>query len=248
MKRRFRDFVKPRFSFPSMEPYDDDLKSVGGRLKSALVAAKMKQKTLAGHFGVTEQAVSQWFRNETSFDKGKLFELANMLKVRPEWILDGTLPREVPTVPENFELTVPDLNIQQWPFDVPILGGASCGDDGLFELNGQTLDYARRPPRLSGAKGVYALFVHGESMSPWREPGELVYVHPHQPVKIGDYVVVQMVPEPGKPSAAYIKRLVRRTADKLVLMQFNPREEKTLPMKKVKAIHRIMSWSELMGI
>ena len=146
-------------------------------------------------------------------------------------------------------LTTPEINIQSMPRDVPILGGASCGENGLFELNGQTLDHVRRPPRLIGVKDIYALYVHGESMAPWREPGGLVYVHPHQPVKIGDYVVVQLVAE-GHDStpAAYIKRLVRRTADQLILMQYNPRIELKLPAKKIKAVHRIMDWDELMGI
>lgn len=152
-------------------------------------------------------------------------------------------------VPEVPPVTMPDINIQQWNRDVPILGGAACGEDGVFELNGQILDHARRPPRLIGAKDIYALYVHGISMSPWREPGGLVYVHPGQPVKIGDYVVVQMIPDgPEALPAAYIKKLVRRTADKLVLFQWDPRGEKTLPTKKVKSIHRIMDWDELMGI
>lgn len=162
-------------------------------------------------------------------------------------VKDATPSKDkVPDVPA---LTTSDINIQSMPRDVPILGGGACGEDGLFELNGQILDHARRPPRLIGVRDIYALYVHGISMSPWREPGGLVYVHPHQPVKIGDYVVVQMMPE-GADSlpAAYIKKLVRRTAEKLVLLQFSPREEKTLPAKKVKAVHRIMDWDELMGI
>jgi phage repressor protein C with HTH and peptisase S24 domain len=259
VKRRFRDFVKPGFSLdPMIKP--EDLATVSGRLRSALQAAGKRQRDLATHFSVSEQAVSQWFRNESVPDMAKMFDLAKLLGVRAEWILHGTEPRTDPTtqaaaanssgfVAKVPELTVPEINIQQWPRDVPILGGAACGEDGLFEFNGQTLDHARRPPRLLGVAGIYSLYIHGESMAPWREPGELVYVHPHQPVKIGDYVVVQMEPEgPGALPAAYIKKLQRRTAEKLVLAQFNPAEEKTLPMKKVRAIHRIMGWSELMGI
>lgn len=238
-----------------MEKGKEDLQTIGGRLRSALAAAGLRQKALAAHFNVTEQAVSQWFRNETAPDMGKMFELEKLLAVRAEWLLHGTEPRAAAAVNGDLteaekELFTPtDLNIQQWSRDVPILGGASCGEYGLFEFNGQTLDHARRPPRLVGVKGIYALYVHGESMVPWREPGELVYVHPHQPVKIGDYVVVQMVPEgPEALPAAYIKRLIRRTAERLVLVQFNPREEKSLPMKKVKSIHRIMGWSEILGL
>lgn len=248
MKRRFRDFVKPCFSFSNMEKAED-LTTLGGRLRSALKSKEgMRQRTIAAHFGITEQAVSQWFRNETAPDIDKIFALAELLNVRVEWLKDGTLPRFSAEFGHD-PVALPEINIQQWSRDVPILGGAFCGEDGLFEMNGQTLDYARRPPRLIGAKGIYALYVQGDSMSPWREPGGLVYVHPHQPVKIGDYVVVQMAPEgPDTLPAAYIKRLVRRTADKLVLLQFNPREEKTLAAKKVKTVHRILDWDEMMGV
>lgn len=233
----------------------EDLGTVGGRLRAAATAAEMRQKRIAAHFKVSEQAVSQWFRDETVPDMGKMFELEKLLGVRAEWLLHGTEPRAAVTVSKELPeaekelLTEQRLNIQQWPRDVPILGGASCGEDGLFEFNGQVLDRARRPPRLVGVKEIYALYVHGESMVPWREPGELVYVHPNQPVKVGDYVVVQMVPEGSDATpAAYIKKLVRRTADRLVLAQFNPMEEKSLQMKKVKSIHRIMGWSELLGL
>lgn len=232
-----------------------DLATFGGRLKAALIAAEVKQRTVATHFGVSEQAVSQWVRTATAPETDKIFDLARLLGVNAEWLLHGKEPRDATSIPSSgtgkspSEVTMPDINVRQWTRDVPILGGAACGEDGLFELNGQTLDHARRPPRLIGVPGIYALYVHGDSMSPWREPSHLVYVHPGQPIKVGDYVVVQMEPDDeGALPAAYIKKLVRRTSDKLVLAQFNPREEKTLPMRKVRAIHRIMDWSELMEI
>jgi phage repressor protein C with HTH and peptisase S24 domain len=135
------------------------------------------------------------------------------------------------------------------PRDLPILGGGACGEDGLFEFNGQELDRARRPPRLAGVKDAYALFVQGHSMAPWREHGDLVYVHPHLPVKIGDYVVVQLKQErDGGHFPAYIKRLVRRSERECRLLQYDPRKEITIPTSKIALIHRILDWSELMGL
>lgn len=254
VKPRFDDFVKSGFSFIPMEKAEN-LATVGGRLRAALRAAGKLGRDLASHFQVSEQAVSQWLRNETKPEMAKIFALAEFLGVRAEWILDGSMPRVAALPPkavvdDKSSDDVLSINIHNWPLDVPILGGGACGEDGVFEFNGQTLGYARRPPKFQGAKDIYALYVQGESMSPWRETGDLVYVHPHQPVKIGDYVVVEMVSDkPGDPTRpAFIKRLVRRTADKLVLEQYHPREEKTLPAKKIKAIHRIIGWSELMGI
>lgn len=259
VKPRFLAEVKPSFRLlatDSRETLVEDLNSVGGRLRAALKAAGMRQREVAAHFNVSEQAVSQWFRNETEPDRSKMFAVARLLRVRPEWIANGALPREAAEEPTQKlhvsgeePVTGHEINIQQFPRDLPILGSASCGEDGLFEFNGQALDHARRPPRLKNVQGAYALYVAGTSMSPWREPGQLVFVHPHQPVKVGDYVVVQLHPErPGEVPHAYIKMLVRRTAKDLKLLQYSPREEKIVPMAQVKAIHRIMDWSELLGL
>lgn len=247
VKRRFRDFVKPCFSFPAMDK-SEDLKTMGGRLKAALAVAGMRQKALASHFSVTEQAVSQWMRNESEPDMGKMFELAKVLGVKAEWIMHGTLPREAQTAaPLPAETT--DLNISAMPLDLPVRGSAGCGEDGLFEMNGEILDRVRRPPRLMGVRDAYALWISGVSMAPWREHGGLVVVHPHMPVRINDYVVVQLQPESdGAPIPAYIKRLVRRTAASVHLLQYNPNKEISIPTKKIVAVHRILDWDEAMGI
>lgn len=181
---------------------------------------------------------------------------ADFYRVNLEWLLTGRgeMKRagaaDMPVKAGAKEPPRPqDLNIKSFERDLPILGAASCGEDGLFEFNGQTLDYARRPPRLINVKDAYALWVQGDSMAPWREHGELVYVNPHQPPKITDYVVVQMKgKEQGFTHGAYIKRLVRRTEKEIRLLQYNPRKEITLPTSKVQKIHRILDWSELMGI
>lgn len=131
---------------------------------------------------------------------------------------------------------------------MPTYSGAIAGEDGLFEFNGQILDRVRRPPRLLGVKDAYALYVLGESMVPWREHGDLVYVHPHLPVKPNDYVVVQLKQETdGGPIPAYIKRLVRRTAKDVQLLQYNPRKEFTILVKRIHSVHHIMGWTELLG-
>lgn len=130
-----------------------------------------------------------------------------------------------------------------------MLGVARCGEDGLFEFNGQTVDYVRRPPRLKGIANAYGLYVSGDSMFPWRKDGGIVYVHPGLPVLVNDFVVVQLKPaKPGMPPAAYIKQLVRRTSTELHLFQFNPRKEIVIKAARVGSIHRVLDWDELMAL
>lgn len=187
---------------------------------------------------------------------------ADFYRVNLDWLLTGRgrmkrgdfveqasteKPSQIPVSPDNELFTPQDIHLRSLPRDVPILGSAACGEDGVFELNGQTVDFAKRWPRLVGIKDLYALHTDGESMWPWREHGELVYVAPHQPVKIGDHVVVQLIDEPGNPHShrAYIKRLERRTEKELRLHQYNPAESINIAMRRVKSIHRVIPWSEL---
>lgn len=131
--------------------------------------------------------------------------------------------------------------------NVPIVGTIYCGDDGLFEIHGdEIIGYAKRFPRLIGMRNVYVVYVAGDSMSPWREPGDMAYVNPNQPPRLLDYVIVQLkLREDGKVPIAYLKRLVGRTSVKLHLLQYNPRKEIEIAIAKVVSIHRVMDWPEL---
>lgn len=227
------------------------MSSIGERIKQRREELRLSQSAVGKAAGGLAYQTIQDLENGTSKGSKHLNAIARALGVNPHWLETGDGPMAVAMkeISAAQKVTTSEINVQAMPRDVPILGGASCGEDGMFELNGQTLGFAKRTPQIMGARDVYALYVRGESMVPWRENGGLVYVHPHQPVKINDYVVVQLLPElPDATPAAYIKRLVRRTAEHLVLQQFNPRSELRLPAKKVKAVHRIMDWDELLGI
>jgi phage repressor protein C with HTH and peptisase S24 domain len=229
------------------------------RLREARAAAGYANPTDAARAMGVQVPTYLGHENASRGFKGGAGRYADFFKVNLEWLLlgrgtmrrgsDGTVSANNTAQIAEEPLTERVINIHQFPRDIPILGSGACGEDGLFEFNGQTLDHARRPARLQNVRDAYAIYVSGLSMSPWREPGQLVYVHPHQPVKIGDYVVVQLHPErAGEPPKAYIKRLVRRTAKDLRLLQYEPREEKTVAMAKVKAIHRVIDWDELLGL
>lgn len=178
--------------------------------------------------------------------------------VEPGWLLtgvgrgDGTgmvvRHPDGPRPPRPQAVPTSDLDLRSLPRDLPVLGSGKCGKDGLFEFNGQTLDHVRRPPRLVGVPGAYALYASDHSMSPWREDGSLVYVHPTLPVKPGDYVVVQLHPESdGQAPPAYIKKLVRRSASEITVLQYNPRKELTISTKNLLTMHKVIDLDELMS-
>lgn len=137
--------------------------------------------------------------------------------------------------------------------DLPVRGTAVGGNNGDFTFNGDIVDMVRRPPGLVGTASVFALYVHGDSMSPRFEAGDLVFVNPSRPPMPGCDVVVEMAPKPGDAvGPCYIKRLLRRTADKVVLRQFNPpagvKQDFELDKDAIKNLWRVLTAAELLGL
>lgn len=135
------------------------------------------------------------------------------------------------------------------PRDVPVYGVTSGGPGIDFYLNGEVIDRVKRPPAIAEAKDAYALYVIGSSMYPRFSDGELIYVHPNRPPRVGDDVVIQLHArdEGDTVGPSYVKRLVRRSASKLTVEQFNPAGQLEFDMDDVKALHRIVPWNELLG-
>jgi phage repressor protein C with HTH and peptisase S24 domain len=115
------------------------------------------------------------------------------------------------------------------------------------------VDLVRRPPGLAGASAVFAVYVHGDSMSPRFESGDLVFVNPSRPPTPGCDVIVEMAPH-GADGAGpcYIKRLLRRTADKVILRQFNPptgeKPDFEIEHKRIRNLWRVLTPAELLGL
>lgn len=184
-----------------------------------------------------------------------ILALANALKVDASSLLqDNPLPplfesADLPSLPKGLES--PSVLGR----DVPVIGTASAGSEGDFVLNGDVIDYVRRPPLLQHVQQAFAVYVEGESMSPWREPGQLVYCHPSRPVRIGDYVLVELyggqeeeVAEDYHNRPCLLKKLVRRAENTLTLEQFNPRKILEIDSNKVRKIYRVIDWPELLGM
>jgi len=177
-------------------------------------------------------------------------EIAAALGVAEEWLRTGQ--EQAPATNARFaEGQTAFLPARQdMPKDVPVFGTSMGGDGtGDFEFNGQIVDYVRRPPRLDGRTDVFAIYVQGASMSPWREPGELAYVERNRPPRTGDYVVVEFQADAHNVRPALIKKLAALTPTKIKLQQYNPPRVIELDrMKKRHQLYRVIDWTELMGV
>lgn len=134
------------------------------------------------------------------------------------------------------------------PNDLPVRGtAAGSHGKGAFKLGSDVIDYVRRPAPLAGTKDSYALYVEGSSMEPQYFPGDLIFINPNRPVKLGDMVVVQWH-ESEDGVEASIGVLVKRSETNIVLRKRNPAADVTLPRNNNTVIHRVLTNNEVFGV
>lgn len=133
--------------------------------------------------------------------------------------------------------------------DLPVIGTAAGGDNGDFAMNGQTVDYVRRPPALAGLRDAFAIYLVGHSMEPRYDNGGLLFVHPGRPVSPGCDVLVELHGDHGETGHCMVKTLVRRANGKYILQQYNPpRDDIEIAVERVRHIYRILRNEELLGV
>lgn len=230
------------------EPSPAD-KRRGQRLRERRKAMGLDITELAKAIGVSQPAVSQWEIGITAPNRKKVAKLAQILRVPVSWLLtDEDAPQQNAGASAAPASAPAPAAIAALPIDVPVLGVAVGGSDGDFRLNGQVVDYVRRPPGIASLRNVYALWLVGDSMSPWNKDGDLIYVSPARPPVVGDHVVIQLQDTAdGEPGLAMVKLLIGKTPTQLKLGQYNPTREFNLALAKVKAVHKVLSLRELLG-
>lgn len=149
------------------------------------------------------------------------------------------------------------------PRDIPVFGtaeGATSpvdGDGNTVLTDAMTMDqdevveYRLRPSSLIGKRNIYALYVIGDSMSPWKEAGELIYIDGNRAPAINDYVVIQCRngfvehADEHRIVRTMVKRLVKRSTTWVELQQYNPAQTFRVPTDSIAKMHRVMRLDEL---
>ena len=225
---------------PPSKQVSHDVRRLGIRIREHRKARGMTMVEVAQAIGVSQPAISQWESGIAPPGRESLVELSKLWHVPV-----GALMGDPDFKAGKKGATTP---VGVMPSDVPVHGIVVGGASGDFRLNGDIVDYVRRPPGIAHMRNVYALWVSGDSMSPWNKDGDLIYVSPARPTAPGDYVVVQMNDQgDGEPGLAMVKQLVGRTPTQLKLGQYNPEKEFAVALSKVKAVHRVLTLRELLG-
>lgn len=227
--------------------------SLGERVRRARERAGMSQAELAKAIGIKQPSVHA-LETGTGERSKHVLAIASALGVGVDWLAHGEGKLEDAPAPNQRAAPFGEARFapRELTKDLPVYGSAACGKDGLFDFNtGDVVDTVRRPPRLVGVRDAYALYLSGQSMSPWKEDGQLVFVHPGMPVRVGDYAVVELhpkKPEHDPRAAAFIKRVSKLSSEEVTLLQYNPKKEIKLKRKAIRHLHRVLSPEELLGV
>jgi phage repressor protein C with HTH and peptisase S24 domain len=194
------------------------------------------QRGLAAALGVDASAISRLLAGTRQL---KAAEIEAVTRYLDEGVQPGaSVPAGFSAAPLNYA-PAPVAG----PRDLPVVGTAVAGADGMFLMNGQIHDYIERPPSLQGVAGAYAVYVADRSMEPRYFAGETLHVHPGRPIPQGDnsFVVVQLKPEvEGEAPKALVKQFIRRTATRLMLRQYNPPADLEFDTDAVASVHLII--------
>lgn len=132
--------------------------------------------------------------------------------------------------------------------DIPVRGTAAGSHTrGAFQLTTDVIDYVRRPPALVGARDIYALYVEGESMAPQYSPGDIIFVNPNRPVRVGDPVVVQASYRDGEYEGT-IGIYRKRDEEWIVIAKHNPQAEVKIKRGNDTIVHKVLTNNEIFGI
>jgi phage repressor protein C with HTH and peptisase S24 domain len=212
--------------------------------------AGLSQSALGERVGVQKAAVSKWELGQTRPDRTTTVKIARALNADPKPLLDALEaaelgaeePSEVRAGPEPAR----PVAIASWPRDIPVYGTVVGGTTGDFQMNGEIVDYVRRPPLLLNARYVFGVYVVSDSMFPRFKPGVPVLVNPTRPPAPGDDVIVELHPARGDTAGpAFVKHFLRRTPSAWVCKQWNPEKEIEYPAERVLRVLRIIPPEEM---
>lgn len=243
------------------ESMNSDESTMGAKLKALAVRSGRSYREIAAAAGYSgASSVQRYFSDDYEAEllpvnvASKLAKGFSGSRVSPEEIMQlAGLPSMLEARP--FTPLEPPRNVSR---DVPVYGTAlgtllDFGGNSVeqtFLDQSEVIAHFSRPQSLTKRKDVYGVYIQGSSMSPRFQEGEMAFVESNRPPQVGDDVLVFLVEEEGdgeRYSACLIKRLVRRSASFIELEQFNPCLIFRIETSRIKKVHRVIPWGELLA-
>ena len=191
--------------------------SIGQRISKLMLDMDVSNAKLARMIGVSRPTIGNWIEGKSAPTGENLTNLANALKVDPNWLMSGKESRV--RLDNNVDIS------QKIPFEgfpVPVISWVAAGSFGPIEtvLRDAEVDEYLPPIKECGKNG-YGLVVTGISMSPKFEPEDRIYVNPDFQVsdlKTGDLVIVSCT---GDNEATFKQLIIEGTTK--YLKPLNPK-------------------------
>ena len=191
--------------------------SIGQRISKLMLDMDVSNAKLARMIGVSRPTIGNWIEGKSAPTGENLTNLANALKVDPNWLMSGKESQV--RLDNNVDIS------QRIPFEgrpVPVISWVAAGSFGSIEtvLKDAEVDEYLPPIRECGKNG-YGLVVTGISMSPKFEPEDRIYVNPDFQVsdlKTGDLVIVSCT---GDNEATFKQLIIEGTTK--YLKPLNPK-------------------------
>ncbi|EPT6136281.1 XRE family transcriptional regulator [Salmonella enterica subsp. enterica serovar Newport] len=166
------------------------MKTFADRLNAAMSASGLSQAQLAEMVGISQPAIQKMSSGKTSGTR-KMVELANALKVRPEWLSSGVGEMRYQEGPEPSNIRESSLKATIWEdmnrdseefVEIPLLNVSLSAGNGSCELE-ESSDFAlvfrRYYLKKMGVSESAAKLVRvsGQSMEPTLNDGDVVGVN-----------------------------------------------------------------------
>ncbi|MEZ5792509.1 MAG: S24 family peptidase [Nitratireductor sp.] len=229
---------------------------VGARIASLYLDGE-KRREFAARIGFPDSTLANYVRGDRE-PSASFLKLLDAAGYDANWVLTGRPSSPAgfseeqagfgPLPPGAVPLGPPaDGSGSQVPVpQVPVYGTAAGSASGAMAVSQDHDAWVARPPGLQHSANAYALTVIGSSMEPRYFPGDLIFVDPARPVFPGDFIVIQT--GDGSGFDAWLKQLVRFEEAGLVAAQLVDGGLRTFSRDEVRAVHKVLSTAELMGL
>ncbi|HCH7901616.1 TPA: helix-turn-helix transcriptional regulator [Klebsiella oxytoca] len=212
------------------------------RLREARKAADMTQKALGEAVGISQAAI-QKIETGRAAQTTKLLDIANALRVRPEWLSSGTgamsADRESGKISSRTNQDVFRVDI----LDLAVSAGPGIVNQEFVEIL-HSVEYAPAEARhmFDGrkAENIRIINVRGDSMSGTIEPGDLLFVDISVKSFDGDGIYAFLYDD-----TAHVKRL-QKMKDKLLVISDNKSYAAWDPIEKDE-MNRVLVFGKVIG-
>lgn len=224
------------------------------RIRERLEALDLTPEQASRKAGLDKTYLRKLFERPSASPRGNTLEaLAKALDVDIAQLIStgDSVVEKVSSDLTNNDVKTANVNPpsrQVMPNDVPVLGTAAGSMEGAFQLVDGVIDYVRRPPALMNSRDIYSIFVEGSSMYPEHKHGDLRFINPHKPARVGDSIVIQIKNNGRLTYDAMIGHLVKRTATQLVIGKLNPEMSLTYSLDDIVSVHKVLDMNELFGV